>query len=256
MRNVISIQGYTLHTHNDEPMVGDIELAERLGYERPRKIRELINRMLDRGQLKPEWVCLRAGQTSEKGGRPANVCHLSEKAALKVIVKSETDKSDQITDEIIDVFIAARKGETVKPKRYVDPVIEQHKQAVGVCRSTLQLAKMMGTDLAMARAIAGERVEALTGIDVRPMLKGNSVEETPLTPTVLGKELGLSGRAMNAALVEAGLQIKNGSDWEPTDKAKGLYTKNPFKSKSSDHTGYQLLWYRCVLDLVTSGEAA
>lgn len=232
MSNIVSIQGYTLHTHNGEPMVGDLELAQRLGYSEPRMIRKLIKRLIESGRILPEGVCTAVSQ-SPGGGRPSTVYHLGEKATLKVIVKSETEKSDQITDEIIDVFIAARNGKSIKPKRYVDPLIEQHRQAVGICRATLQLAKMMGTDLPMARAIAGQRVEEVTGIDLKPMLSNNSVKEEPVTPTTLGKELGISGKAMNKALVEAGLQTNVDGAWEPTDKAKGLYSKNPLNPKTA-----------------------
>lgn len=252
MSNIVSIQGYTLHTHNGEPMVGDLELAQRLGYAQAYDIRKLIKRLLDSGRISAEGIFATVANNTGGRGRPGIAYHLGEKATLKVIVKSETEKSDQITDEIIDVFIAARNGKTIKPKRYVDPLIEQHRQAVGICRATLQLAKMMGTDLPMARAIAGQRVEEVTGIDLKPMLSNNSVKEEPVTPTTLGKELGISGKAMNKALVEAGLQTNVDGAWEPTDKAKGLYSKNPFKSKSSDHTGYQLLWYKRVLESITT----
>lgn len=256
MSNIVSIQGYTLHTHNGEPMVADLELGERLGYERPRDIRRVIKSLIESGQIKPEEVRAAERKPSAAGGRPSIGYLLNEKGTLKVIVKSDTTKSIEITDEIIDVFIAARNGKSIKPKRYVDPLIEQHRQAVGICRATLQLAKMMGTDLPMARAIAGQRVEEVTGIDLKPMLTNNSVKEEPVTPTTLGKELGISGKAMNKALVEAGLQTNVDGAWEPTEKAKGLYSKNPFKSKNSDHTGYQLLWYKRVLESITTDQEA
>jgi hypothetical protein len=42
MSNVISIHGYTITTHNGEPMVEDLEVATRLGYPQGRDIRKLI----------------------------------------------------------------------------------------------------------------------------------------------------------------------------------------------------------------------
>lgn len=109
MSNIVSIRGYKLSVQNGEPMVKDLDLAERLGFGRPRDIRALIKRMVDSGSLKPETVCATVSQTPN-GGRPSTIYHLTEKAVLKVITKSETAKADQITDEMIDVFIEYRNG--------------------------------------------------------------------------------------------------------------------------------------------------
>lgn len=70
MSNVFSIQGYTLHRHNNELMAEDVELARRLGYSNEHDIRELIQRMLETGQLAAETVFATMAKTSEKGGRP------------------------------------------------------------------------------------------------------------------------------------------------------------------------------------------
>lgn len=108
--DAVSVGGYQLHMFDKEPMIQDLHLADRLGYSRPTKIRDLIKRMLDKGQLKPDQVFTTVGKTSN-GGRQSISYHLSEKACIKVITRSETTKSDEITDEVIDVFIAARLGE-------------------------------------------------------------------------------------------------------------------------------------------------
>lgn len=249
MSNVISIHGYTIVHHNGEPMIEDLALGMKLGYERPRKVRDLIKRMLEAGTLKPEQVRSTVGRLSN--GAESVSFHLGEKAALKVITKSETAAADAITDEIIDVFIDVRSGKTeAKPKqRYVDPAVAQNRLAVEVAKSTMQLGKLLGADVPMARAIAAERVKKETGIDCAPLLARNAVEEAPVTPTELGKAHGLSGVKMNAKLEEAGLQKKVGKSWEPTDKAKEHCTINPFKSEHSDHSGYQLKWYPRVLEM-------
>lgn len=115
--NVISIHGYQLHVHDGEPMVQDLDLAERLGYAQFRDLRKLIKRMIDNGSIKKESVCATVSQTPG-GGRPSTVYYLSEKAVLKVITKSETEKADQITDEMIDVFVSYRNGTLQqKPKQ-------------------------------------------------------------------------------------------------------------------------------------------
>lgn len=251
MSNVISIHGYTIVHHNGEPMIEDLALALKLGYERPYAIRDLIKRMCEAGSLKPDQVFRTASKTSEKGGRPGITYFLSEKAALKVITRSETEAADRITDEIIDVFMDARKGKLPgKPKpRSVDPVLQKTRQADALLSFYLKAGKKLGTDEAMSRAIAVEQVRSTVGLDLKPLLAHNAVEEAPVTPTELGKAHGLSGVKMNAKLEEAGLQKKVGKSWEPTDKAKEHCTINPFKSEHSEHSGYQLKWYPRVLEM-------
>lgn len=252
MSKIISIHGYELHVHNGEPMVRDLELAEKLGYERPRRIRELIKVMLERSQIDPSLVCPRQRQTPG-GGRPSLEYYLSEKAALKVITKSETLNADKITDQMIDVFIDARKGEPTQ--RHIDPVILQFKQATAIVKSTLQIGKLFGTDAAMCNAVAAKRVQSLVGVDVTPLLTNNSVADVPMTATALGALIGLSCVAMNKALEADGMQAKNATGgWTETDKAKEFCTNNPYQSKYSSRTGYQLLWFKSVLDEITAPE--
>lgn len=247
MSNIISIHGYTLHRHNNDLMVEDLELARRLGYINVYNIRRLIRKMLETKQLAAETVFSSEEKTPEKGGRPGKVFFLNEKAALKVTTKSETETANKITDELIDVFIAARNGE-LRPRRQ-DETVAQFKRAEAVVRSHLSVGKMLGTEPAMAKAIAVSNASKLVGVDFSELLAGNAVEETPLTPSALGKELGLSARAMNAKLENGGFQVRlENGDWEPTDKGKPFCTMNPYKSQHSDHTGYRPLWFKRVLD--------
>ncbi len=249
MKNTMEVRGYTLHRHNDDLMVEDLELAKRLGYERLRDIRKLIKRMLESSQIAAETVCATAAQTSAQGGRPSATYWLSEKAALKVITKSETAMADAITDEIIDVYMAARRGET-KP-RHQDEVTVPFKRAETVARSTLRLCKMLGTETGMAKAIAVEEVRRATGLDISRMIAGNRVEEAPLTPTRLGEVAGISAADMNRVLLNNGMQVKDGTGrYEPTAKGRPFCTLNPYQSPYSEHTDYRPLWFRRVLDAV------
>lgn len=86
----------------------DLALAEKLGYTELRGIRRLVSRLLERKTIKPEQV--RVTVTRLSNGKDSTEYLLSEKAALKVITKSETETADRITDEVIDVFMAYRSG--------------------------------------------------------------------------------------------------------------------------------------------------
>jgi hypothetical protein len=107
-----SVNGYLVRSDfgDSEPRIHDLELAKRLGYERPRKIRELIERHLRDGNLNESGVRPTVGQTSAKGGRPATEYWLDQASALFVASQSGTEKAIAITKEVIAVFIAVRNG--------------------------------------------------------------------------------------------------------------------------------------------------
>lgn len=109
------IEGWALATGgfvDDEPRVRDIDLAERLEYERPRDVRRLIVSLERAGKLnniahrdvaeRAEW---------QVATRPVTEFWLTEAQALKVVAKSETAKADALLDEVIRVFVLARRGQ-------------------------------------------------------------------------------------------------------------------------------------------------
>lgn len=92
---------------SEEPRIRDIDLAVRLGYERPRSIRVLIGRLVRDGKLNNSALC---HALMRSGGRPAQEYWLTEAQAIKVAARSDTEKADTLLDEVIRVFILARKG--------------------------------------------------------------------------------------------------------------------------------------------------
>ena len=88
----------------------DIDLAQRLGFERPRDIRKLINRYSD--ELDEMGVRATVAQTpSAAGGRPAMAFYLNRKQAIFITTKSETKDAINVTIEIIKKFEAYERGE-------------------------------------------------------------------------------------------------------------------------------------------------
>ncbi len=110
MNNIVKIEKWSLSIQNNEPRARDIDLAERLGYERPRDIRKLVKTYLGSGDLSQDDVCAAVAQTSAKGGRPGTEFWLSEAAALFIIAKSETAMAKTLLKEMIRVFMLARRG--------------------------------------------------------------------------------------------------------------------------------------------------
>jgi len=95
-----------------EPRIRDIDLAEGLGFERPRKIRDMIARntaeLLAYGGL-PR----RGASPGRQGGRPSSAYYLNEGQALVICALSRTDRAAEIRKAIIDVFMAYRQGKLV-----------------------------------------------------------------------------------------------------------------------------------------------
>jgi hypothetical protein len=130
--------------------------------------------------------------------------------------------------------------------------LQQAKTAPALLIAFIEAGKALGTDQAMARAVAVDQVRNSIGIDFTPLLTNNNIDEAPVTPTELGKELGISGRKINAELETYCFQARNDDgNWMPTEKGKPFCTVNPYKAPNSDHTGYRVLWYKKVLDELT-----
>lgn len=115
-----------IHTLDDEPRILDLKLATALGFERPRKIRELIDRNLSELETYGE-VCAMVAQTGEETdftddvilphggaksprgrGRPGREYHLTEAQALLVCMFARTNNAAEVRAELIRVFMEWR----------------------------------------------------------------------------------------------------------------------------------------------------
>jgi|GEM_PF-1288170 len=200
-------------------------------------------------------------------GRQGETNVINESGLYSLILGSRKPESKKfkkwLTSEVLPTIRKTGKYEakdtfrlgpvTDQPKArrssVTDPLILQYKQADAVLSSTMKAAKLLGTDKAMARVLAVDAARQKTGIDYGNLLVGNSVEEKPVTPTVLGKDHGWTGKKTNINLETAGYQAKDeDGQWLPTEIGKPFCTVNSYKSPNSAHTGYRVLWYRRVLD--------
>ncbi|MBB4017601.1 hypothetical protein GGR16_002635 [Chelatococcus caeni] len=117
MQDLISVSD--LHVINDEPRVLDLRLAEALGFERPRKIREIIERnrheLESFGTLAPR----RRAQLRANGARHlVTEYHLNEPQALIVCMFSRTARAADVRRLLVEVFMAWRQGKTVPVKAH------------------------------------------------------------------------------------------------------------------------------------------
>jgi len=95
-----------------EVRVLDLTLAERLGYERPRAIRDLIKR--HRAELEGMGsLPHRAANPGPKGGRPTAAFYVNEAQALFILAKSETARANIELAYVAEVFTEYRRGNLV-----------------------------------------------------------------------------------------------------------------------------------------------
>ncbi|WP_367354185.1 helix-turn-helix domain-containing protein [Agrobacterium pusense] len=99
---------------DNEPRILDVRIGEELGFARPRKVREIIERnipeLLTYGSLPRRRANLGA-----KGGRPTEEAFLNEPQALLICMWSNTAKAASVRKMLIDVFMEYRRGKIEKP---------------------------------------------------------------------------------------------------------------------------------------------
>lgn len=157
------IDGFEVALFEDapEPYIPDIELGRRLGFKRPWDVRRLIRRWYDSGHL-VDTRCERRSQSDDvnsrrgganaphgvaRRGRPANAEYfLGEADTLFIVTKSETDLATEITKQIIQVFMAWRRGQLAQPK--ADPALAAiHDELKALRLLTTHIAKAVGIPL-------------------------------------------------------------------------------------------------------------
>lgn len=106
-----------LLTLDGEPRIKDLILAERLGFERPREIRRLIERhrieLQGFGGLRH-----RNANPGPQGGRPSQDTYLNEAQALLICMFARTPLAAEVRKSVIEVFMAWRAGKTVPVKQH------------------------------------------------------------------------------------------------------------------------------------------
>lgn len=146
-----------------EPRILDLRLAERLGYARPGKIRDLIRRNLDEltryGDLRPESGCV----PTIKGILTKDY-YLNERQAILATMWSDAPEAADGRQEIVAVFVAWRRGELGHRAPEAAPSIEAPNSDASKLAAVVKwLARLAeGQEAVIARLTAAEEVlEAL-----------------------------------------------------------------------------------------------
>ncbi|MBA4792308.1 MAG: hypothetical protein H2041_01435 [Phenylobacterium sp.] len=149
-----------------EPRVRDLELGERLGFERVSNVRNLIRRNAD--ELADLGVLATVAKTSGKaGGRPTTEYLLNEAQALLVCMFARTPEAAEVRRQVIEVFMAWRRGELqAAPRGDVTPIAAGDPVAAQLARLTERLDALEGLGQRLRDGDHGARALALTHADV------------------------------------------------------------------------------------------
>jgi hypothetical protein len=161
------------------------------------------------------------------------------------------------------------RAKAVQPKADFVLEIDQTKAILGLIDSAMQGVKLGSTEAETQNLLAGMRL-SLIG-DRLPQLRSATMEahkllaattttdEIWLTPTSIGKELGVSARTVNNLLIDAGFQtrvpkedrVKGEPDYRPTEKGDRYSSNTLATGNSGDSTTYQhVKWAASVVGIL------
>ena|GEM_PF-2433800 len=107
----LSVSDLNTKITKDEPRIRDARLGERLGFDRARKVRDLIERNIK--ELQAYGAAPRRGALVKRPqGGTINVQEywLNEAQSLLLCMFARTDKAAEVRQELISVFLAVRHG--------------------------------------------------------------------------------------------------------------------------------------------------
>lgn len=229
---------------NGEPWFVAKEVCEALGYLNPR---QAIDSHVD-----PDDV--QKLDTIDSLGRTQRANHVNQSGLYALILGSTKDAAKRfkrwVTSEVLPSIRKTGSYSTPTSK----PALPT--EAFKLIPLAVRAARMLGLDKNAAAISANQAVAKLTGTNVLHLLgqdhlEAENQESLFFTPTELGKQIGVSGRAFNMLLAEAGLQAKKGEHWAPLATAEGFCRIMDTGKRHGDGTMIQQVkWSDAVLTLV------
>lgn len=226
---------------NGEPWFVAKEIAAVLGYSDA----EAMTRKLDDDEKQNLQIV---------GFGPRGVTVINEAGLYSCILTSQKEEAKPFKRWVThDVLPSIRKTGRFEAE---SPDISQAEHAFKLIPSVVRAARMLGLDRNAAAISANQAVAKLTGANVLRLLGHTHLEaenQSALfyTPTELGRQIGVSGRAFNMLLAEAGLQAKKGEHWAPLATAEGFCRVLDTGKRHGDGSMIQQVkWSDGVLNLI------
>ena len=261
--------GLEFQVHGSDAYIDSLQVARELGIGHNdflKTIRKFIEIQVEIGNFggmgkftqtsnQPIKGVIETTYINNQNGQSYPLFLLNEKAALRIIMKSNSKNADRIQDIIAEGFLLLRDIVTI-----TQSVVHPREESIMILKTELEAFALFDVPLHLAQIESVKTARNLTGIDHSDKLKlapaQNNIpdEEIMLEPTELGKLLNITAIKMNKLLASVGLQAKINDQWIATDKAEGYYTRHSWTS--GNKSGYNYKWNKAkvmdILDKVVS----
>lgn len=214
---------------NGEPRARDVDLADRLGFERPRDIRKLVERNL--AEIEAFGTCATVARVVR--GNPVSERWLNEEQALLVAILSDAPNAPAVRAMLIKTFVAWRRGHLI-PASYDGLSGENRKIIGGIVKSVIHKEVSDLLPAMVEAAIAADpRRAALNYVSVRQLLE--EAKALQKGRDRVNRKIGfeLSERARKEGVVC--LKCPNSGVWLYPRMFAGFYMAERGKSLVADH---------------------
>lgn len=215
-----------------EPLFCANDVCSALGYINPRKA---VTDHVDEGDVTKRYTPTTSGNQL--------ITYVNESGLYALIFGSKLESAKEFKHWVTsEVLPSIRKTGSYSTKP-VKPV-NQLEQQLEVAKFILEAAGITGNQQALS---LNNFVKAKTGEDYLALANTQLVapqQKQLLTPTEIGKPIGLSAIRVNKQLEEMGLQYKTEAGWQPTDAglARGAVLLDTGKRHSNGTPVRQLKW--------------
>ena len=224
------------------------EIAELTGKEHKNVLAD-IRKMLDELDMTSAQF---SADLPDTYGRAQTVFNLPKRETLILVSGYSVELRARIIDrwQELETKAAAAIPPQHKPRRVQSNVSESAKIALMLYREAVKIA---GVDKPTMLAKTLEVVSAATGDNYQPMMLAlpavAPAEVATLTPTLIGKQIGMKASDVNLALESLGLQYRDDAkELRLTDAGTAFGDMKPYHRRG--HSGVQIHWRDSVIDVL------
>lgn len=176
---------------------------------------------------------------------------VNESGLYALIFQSETDAAKRFKRWLTSEVLPSIRKTGSYSSTSKEP---QYSNAESVFKSLASVAQTFGLEGNQALLCANKATKTITGIDFQSILQielKTPSQQRYLTPTEIGKSLGLTAQKINKKLQDLGLQSKKNDVWSATEEGKKYSVlMDTGKKHSNGVPVQQLKWIESVIEMI------